>query len=279
MPGPTHILGPKCLYIGREGEELLTASGDGRIQTWDLRQGPLRARVSTGVADVIRAEFSDGGKYVAVLSAASECVLCRLGLGRGEEFARVCREDVDISAMALAHGTYVTCTREGRMRVWDVGSMALLSDLHVGTDVICVGVASQRRVIVGGWEGRFSILDLTRGETKQMQLRNHVAALSLPGRGDLTAVRDMEGLQVWDIRELRRTVDLPGHYSAFALAENGASVAVGSEDKVKMVDSLSGECIRDLTGLVGCAEVVVYGHHDTMVAAGNSESQVLVWKV
>jgi hypothetical protein len=157
--------------------------------------------------------------------------------------------------------------------------MALLSDLHVGTDVICVGVASQRRVIVGGWEGRFSILDLTRGETKQMQLRNHVAALSLPGRGDLTAVRDMEGLQVWDIRELRRTVDLPGHYSAFALAENGASVAVGSEDKVKMVDSLSGECIRDLTGLVGCAEVVVYGHHDTMVAAGNSESQVLVWKV
>jgi WD40 repeat protein len=237
-----------ALAADAEQRVLFSASSDGTVRVWDLREGRLLQIFAHRTLGAHAVAARDDGALA--VSAGGDGLIYLWDVAKGERLHGFWGERgpaVRTLAMSADGRIAVSGSRDGSVKVWDVDGRAC-------------------RRALGGHRGHREPVTSV--------------AISADGRRAVSASDDFT-LRVWDLDggALERT--LTGHggpVNAVAMTRDGRHALSGSSDQaVKLWDLRSGSCLRTLSGHRGSVTAVEFAANAWRALSGSSDQTARLW--
>jgi len=266
------------------GRRLAVGTEDG-VATWEVATGSGPAALDAPSPTVVLAASPDG----TVLAAASYDQVRVLDIGSG----RAVELDGHLWPVAAIHfsgdGTRVaTAANDGRTRVFDAASGALLLTLPSNTGMTAVAFDEEGSLVAGGaTDGTVRVWDTSTGE-ERARLAGHgtdVTGLAFLGDGQHLTSSGRDGTtRVWDVsaggsREWYTQATAELIYSGVAYSPDGSLLAAPAEPSGVLVwDARTGEVVARLAAGTPKRSTIAFSPDGTMLASGSDMARsVAVW--
>lgn len=304
-----------------------TSHADGSVRIWDLGTGDVLRTIDAGTAGAPLA-FADGGRSVAVgteqgvatwdvATGAGPVVVAGprspavLAASRdGTRLAAASFDEVQVlepatgrvvqlhghvwpvaSMQFTADGSRVgTAANDGKARVFDAASGALLLTLSGNTGMTAVAFAEDGSLVAGGAsDGTVRVWDAATGE-QWARLAGHGAdvtrlAFQTGGRHLVSSGRD-GSTRVWDVsaggsREWFTQATAELIYSGVAYSPDGSLLAAPAEPSGVLVwDARTGEEVARLVAGTPKRSTIAFSPDGSLLASGSDMARsVAVWEV
>ena len=181
-----HSGGLRCMAFAEGGRTLVTAGGDGIVQTWDLSTGTWSQELGRHDRPV-EALTVDGG---SVLTGGADADVFRWDLSLGGELARLGGHGSGVQSMARSPdgSTLASGGRDGTLLLWDLRATEPYPrqwlDAHDGAVTAIAWEPSSRWLVTAGADGKLHVWDADSGDPR--------GQLDVPGGapGALAVTRD-----------------------------------------------------------------------------------------
>jgi WD40 repeat protein len=285
-------------YVSPDWSRLVTVTS--RCATVsDLETGTERATLCGHSEEI---EFSAVDASSKVLVTGSSDKVIRWDLDRAAEVSSFEGFTFDgypggpIPVVLSADGNVLArAVGEGRVRVWDLGSGRVRSELSgpIGAVASIAVSRSGDRLLTGSNDGIARLWDLRSGSLLRMFRTGETSRVALSPHGDLVATSgkiggnttDVEGstVRLWDAESGKEVRSLDGHSAtilALAFSPDGKLLATGSGDRTARVwDVGSGHELRKLADHRGEVRALAYSPDGNRLATGETFYRARIWDV
>lgn len=236
------LAGVNDVYFAPDGRQLISASGGGALESWDLRKDQERKSILTSASGSITTALSPDGKLVALnyserlTLAGDSLVLWDLAAGRERT---VLERKTDARAWAFSPDgkTLVAGYPKGRLKFWDVPSGKLTRNVVAWPDVEIGGVAYSpdgRSLAIEPYDGRGGgIWNIATGrEDGAIGGDDDLDDLAYSPDGRYLAAIRRNRIVLWDAATRKEKHVLTGGslrgLACFAFSGDGEKVAAGT---------------------------------------------------
>ena len=247
-----HTAAVKSLEFSADSSRLVTVAIDGHVKIWDVARGEEIAALKDSRLDTRCAQFSPDGKMLATGHRESVAILWDLQTG-------LARRSLPKSGPRDLFG-------EGEGHIGSVNSVAFTAD--------------GRRLATGSDDTSVKIWDVAAGNeiVTLAGHRSNVCKVSFQDRARLLASGSMDGtLILWSMENWKprhRIRVAAGHSRPvdmdFQFSPDGESIAVCSNDEIKLYDTDSGALLRSF----GQGTSVAFQRDGTHIARGLGVGEV-----
>ncbi|MFB1117142.1 WD40 repeat domain-containing protein [Dickeya dadantii] len=181
------------------GTKLVSASSDYSARIWQLPEMRLQKVINFHQDDVLKADFSPSGEYIATCSY--DCTLTVSDLD-GNLVSRMVGHDNIIESFDWSHDslTLTSVGMDGTVRTWDIKTGEQINIVSNGnTDIDAIAHISAKTKIVGDNEGYISLIR-EDGETKIKAHNSAVKKIAINKDASLFATTSYDGrLIIWEL--------------------------------------------------------------------------------
>ncbi|MFJ9590418.1 nSTAND1 domain-containing NTPase [Streptomyces acidicola] len=267
-----------------------------RAQLLATVSSPLRATLTGHTGEVHSVAFSPDGKTLATGGNDGTIRLWDMTGRRPSAVLDGLSSQVQMVAFSPDGKTLVTSHNSWNARVWDVRTRKQTAVL-TGAGSPAVFSPDGDTIATGGRQGKVLLWD-ARTHQKTGELRAHrnddvsLHDLALSPDGTTLAVTvigsgagasDESAVQLWDVRDKRRTATLKGHTGqvqspAFSL--DGGTLATGASDAtIRLWDMRTHRQVARLTGPSGTVFAVAFSPDGRTLASAGQNQTVWLWDV
>jgi WD40 repeat protein len=271
------------IAVSRDGQRLITGSGDATARIWDAATGRLLLPPLQHGAEVTAVAISTNGQMMATACGlAGEVTLWDAATGR------------HLRSLCIAYHVQrsIALTPDGKRvvsgtRFWDT-----VSDQEITASVLgpCVTVSPDgQRLAMGSWDGTVSVWETARlwGADSGRQLpslQGHTSpvfsvALTPDGQRIITGGED--GARILDAGSGRTLLTLPepaGAASSVAITPDGQRLVTGGFDgMVRLWDAVSGRELQKSSGHTGRVWSVVITPDGQRIVTAGEDGAVTLW--
>lgn len=238
------------LAVGADGR-LATVSGDGTAKVWDAATGILALSLQvSNSARLTSIALAPDGDLAAIADAAGDITL--VDMGSGKMLSAFNAHDNEIWGLAFSPdgSRLASASWDGRSKVWDTASRALVTTLAAPCWGIKVAFSPDGQRV-------FTSCGLVAYGDQEV-----VAYEWDTATGEVVRAFPGAGLEAYGL----------------ALSPDGRQLALGYADgSVAILDAASGETLHDLTGHAGIAFGMAFNQDSTRLATSAFDQLAKVW--
>jgi hypothetical protein len=275
-----------CVLFARDGQRLLTASGDGTIRLWDAASGQERKRIE-GHGNWVRSVVlsADGRR---LLSGGDDGKVRLWDLASGREQRRFDGHTEWVRAVAfLPDGKRaVSASDDHTLRLWDVESGKELRRFtgHAGYVLSLALSRDGRRLLSCGDDRTVRLWDVESGKELR-RLDGHggnVNAVAFAPDDRRAASASSDGtVRLWDVSsgaELKRMKGHKGSVWCVTFSPDGRQVLSGGADgTARLWDAAGGGELRRLTGHGALVLAVAFAPDGRQLLTGSGDKTAWLW--
>jgi WD40 repeat protein len=273
--------------INANGSIVVSASHDGTLIVWDVRNKKVRSTLSGQIDAVFCCAISDDGNII--VSGSWDGILnvwdARQGYARWTVDGHThVVSDCSISADGL---TLVSASHDGTIKVWDVNSrqLQLRHTLvgHAESVLTCTFSKDGNTIVSTSRTGAFRVWDAHDGSTRPITAAHISGIRCCAINADSTIVVSASGktLKLWDVRndaELHLPIGHTGVVNDCDLSFDGAIGISTSWDKtLKVWDMRTGEVRHTLDGNIGLWEGCAISADGMTIVSSSMDRSLIVW--
>lgn len=284
-----HQGGLRCMAFAEGGRTLVTAGGDGVVQTWDLSTGSWSQELGRQQQPIHALVVDES----SVFTGGADPDVVRWDLELGGELARLGGHGSGVETMARSPdgSTLASGGRDGTLLLWDMRAADPYPrqwlDAHDGAVTAIAWAPGSAWLVTAGVDGKLHIWDAENGDPRgQLDVPGGApSTLAVSSGGDslLAAGRDGSVLR-WPCTALGPSgapERWPGHASpvrALAVLPDDSGVISGGDDGLLVRHRLSDGTVHSRwQSHQGRLAQVLVAPRGGRVASGGEDGTVLLW--
>ncbi|CAL9639376.1 nSTAND1 domain-containing NTPase [Streptomyces sp. enrichment culture] len=250
-----HTKAVESVAFSPDGKALVTSGNDGTARLWDVAGHRQLASLDGRSSQVHTAVFSPDGRTLVTSHNGWEV---RLWDVRTRKQTAVLTGAGSPALFSPDGDTIVTGGEQGKVLLWDARTHQKVDELRV------------HRSDEGAWP---SHLAFTPDGT----------TLAVTVIGFRASKSDQSRVQLWDVREGRRTAILKGHtgqVASLAFSPDGETLATGASDATARLWDVRGHRpLATLPGHSGTVWAVAFSPDGRILASGSQDRSIWLWDV
>ncbi|KAK1595384.1 WD40-repeat-containing domain protein [Colletotrichum navitas] len=266
-------------------KQLVSASADCTIKTWDLTTGQCLQTLEGHTEAVDLVAFSGDSKQL--VSASYDCIVKIWDLTTGQCLQTLDGHTEAVNSVAFLGDSkqLVSASDDYTIKTWDLTTGQCLQTLEGHTDAVSSVAFSgnSKQLVLASYNYTIKTWDLTTGQCLQT-LEGHTAAISLVAfLGDskqlVSALYDCI-IKTWDLTTGQCLQTLEGHtgvVTLFAFSGDSMRLASASQDSTIKIWDIAGQCLQTLTGHTGDVTSVAFSGDSIQLASGLWDSTIKIW--
>jgi WD40 repeat protein len=272
------------------GGKLLSGSKDGRLCTWDLRDGKMVSHLTLPAVTALMERSSLAISEDAQLAATGSRIFDTTSARSVMTF----RADPLCSRVELAP-PFAVCADRSQVRAWQIGSGEKLWHLEAKCSEVSATAISPRSKLlavasndVALGPSRVQVYDLLTGSVK-LRLHAHafVPALAFSTAAEHLAVGTERAVRFYNTTtgELLQTIELPCKgINSLAFSPDDRLIAVGmlpepSSGSIGVLELCSGQMRCEFVGHKGGVSRLVFSADGRSLASAGTDTSILIWNV
>lgn len=266
------------LAFSPSGKQLATASLDGTVRIWDVRNGRELRQIDTAGNAVT---FTPDGSSLVVGRDAGGTVVHGVADGRLKRSLQQADHVADVR-FSPDERTMITAGR-GFVKLWDARSFALKRWFKVLDNPIRAALSADGRTLVGGSDAGLRIWNARSGRQRRFIPDGEVQAVAIsPDSGTVAYGGETGKLNLLDASghgRPRTLARFPGVYVlSAAFSPDGGRLAVGLSDGTsRQWDVATGREIARFEGHDCCVASVTYSPDGSLLATSSKDTTAKVW--
>jgi WD40 repeat protein/serine/threonine protein kinase len=281
-----HKAAVQSVSFSRDGNRIVSGSGDGTIRIWDVESGHSITTLDVQSGPVSATAFSPDGKQI--VCATWGRVFTLWDAVSGGQMQRMSGHTQGVACLAFSpDGTrIVSGSWDKTIRVWDVPSGRELRRLGGHSDMISSVSFSPdgTQIVSGSHDKTIKIWDAATGHELRT-LKGHPGFVSSVGYspdGKRIASGSYDGtLRVWDVasgKQIHSTAGGLGSIESVAFSADGKRiVGCGGMRTIKVWDASNGRELITLKGHTADVKSVAVSPDGTRIVSGSDDGTVKIW--
>ncbi|MHB2016328.1 MAG: protein kinase domain-containing protein [Candidatus Xenobia bacterium] len=271
-----------------DGNSLMTANGDGRLQFWDLTMGRSLRTVAAHEKGVAAVTMTPDG--TCGFSCGGDGLIKMWALPQGECLQTMSGHTEAVWGVASSWDgkVVVSASWDGSVRLWNATNgkcVRVLRD-HDGPVLSVAMAPAGHLAISGSADNTVRVWDLSNGRCVRV-LEGHTdlvgAVAILPDGNVAVSGSNDQSLRVWDLNTGKCLLTLNGHRGPIAgitVTPDGRMLASASWDwTVRLWELPSGRLLRTLSGHLGCVRGVVLPRDARGVVSVSEDGTMRLWQM
>jgi WD40 repeat protein len=264
------------LAFSPSGKQLATASFDGTVRIWDVRNGRELRRIDEAGNSV---SFTPDGSSLVIGRAPGGAVV------HGVEDGRLKRtlEPTDVADVRLSPDERTMITAGRFVKLWDARSFALERTFKPPEFVIRAALSADGRTLAGGTDNGLRIWNRRSGRQRRVVPGGEVPAVAIsPDSGTVAYGGEAGKLNLLDASghgKPRTLARFPGAgVLSAAFSPDGARLAAGlSDGTARQYDVATEREIARFEGHDCCVASVAYSADGSLLATSSKDATAKVW--
>lgn len=276
-----------AIALGRDGNTLVSGSGDDTIKVWNLKTRQI-SQTLFGHSDTVRSvAISPEGKILA--SSSGDKTIKLWNLKTGKLLHTLSGHSGPVWSIAINHDgqILVSGSEDGSVKIWDLKTGELLRTLlaHSGR-VFSVAVSPNEYVCASaGKDQSINIWNIQTGKLLRT-LKGHtdaVRSLTFSPDGQKLASSSWDQtIQIWNWQTGDQLLTLKGHTSrviSLAFSQDGKTLASASTDRtIKIWEVQTGKLVRNLIGHTDWVLAVTTSPIDQTIVSSSKDQTIKIWQ-
>ena len=265
------------LAFSPSGKQLATASFDGTVRIWDVRNGREVRRVDEAGNAV---SFTPDGGSLVIGRAPGGTVVHGVADGR---LRRTLQQADDVADVGFSPGARTMITAGGFVKLWDARSFALQRTFKSPEFVTRAALSADGRTLVGGTDRGLRIWNARSGRERRFVHDAGVPAVAISPDSGTVAYGGEAGklnlLGAFGHGRPRTLARFPGaEVLSAAFGPDGGRLAVGlSDGTARQWDIATGREIARFEGHDCCVASVTYSPDGSLLATSSKDATAKVW--
>lgn len=276
----------KSVLFSPNGKYIISASKDGSIKFWDIK-------------NMCESQKLEGCKAAAIVGCTNkEKNLIYFGLEDGSfsvydtEHALLLNQQSHVGAIrSIGHNSkynlLVTGGRDKVIKVWDMSTNFLIQTLEGHTDIIrCLLFDQKEEILVSGsWDKTIKLWDI-HSYTMLQEFTSHtssVMSLTLSHENILISGSGDKLIKFWDLDSMTEIFTLSKHKKAVTclkLNSDNTTLASGSQDNsIVLWDVLQKTPVGTLEGHSKEISGLCFINQDTQLASSSFDRYIFIWEL
>jgi WD40 repeat protein len=243
-----------------DGRKVITGGADSATRVWDAATGAPVATLSAGPVALV-ALNADGQR--ALTTSANSAVVWDTSQQRAISKLSGHSKPIALASFTPDGASALTAAIDGSVRLWDVASGRVRSELHAA-------------------EPRLPPVENSRIEHPLFALTGFTASESAPGGDRLFALGAGSVVRVWDVAAGQVVSVLRGHTSevtSVTFDARGKFVATASDDRtVRVWEARTGRAVAVLRGHQDFVNAVSFAADGTVIGSGSFDETALIYE-
>jgi WD40 repeat protein len=229
-----------------DGRSLFSGGDDAKTVQWDVASGRKVREFKTYKEEAIGVSVSPDGKRLFTGSGPLDKVIKVFDLATGKLIVDVAGHADAVQAIVfLADGkSFVSCSNDGTLKVWDAQTYALKSTLTQGQPSFHIAISPDRNTLASAdASGKVKLWNMTTGaELRQISAHTGIAyALAFAPNGKwLASVGSDRALRLWEVdsgKELLTLMPFVDQVWSVVFSPDGKNLAAaGTDGSVRIFD-------------------------------------------
>jgi WD40 repeat protein/tRNA A-37 threonylcarbamoyl transferase component Bud32 len=276
------------LAISKDGQTLVTGSGDKTIKIWNLSTGELKNSVIGHTDAVFSLVITPDGETLVTGSGDKTIKIWDLSTGRLKNTLTGHTDLVISCAMTPDGKTLVTGSGDKTIKIWNLSTGQLKNTLTGHTNgVSTLAITPDGQTLVSGSvDNSIKIWNLSTGELKNTLIGHMDKVFSLamtPDGQTLVSGSGDKTIKIWNLSTGQLTNTLTSHTDVVTscfMTPDGQTLVTGSGDNsIKTWNWKTGELKTTLTGHTNWVSTLAMTPNGQMLVSGSGDNSIKIWQV